>query len=96
MFPILCGTGKQINVYFLSPKVCKHSGETDQYITDFQEGKITEEKIHRCLESFVSPDYDNDDAISQQSYHINKEKCHKKKHLEIGNIREPKKNKFHY
>ena len=52
----LCGTGKQRNVSFLSPKVYEHSGESDRYITDFQEGKITEEKyigVWRALSVLV-------------------------------------------
>ena len=51
--------------------------------TDFQEGKITEENVHGSLESLVCPAYENNDAISHQSYHIDNQKHHKKKHLEI-------------
>ena len=74
---------KQINMSFLSPKVYEYSRKSGRHITDFQEGKITEENVHGSLESLVCPAYENNDAISHQSYHIDNKKHHKKKHLEI-------------
>ena len=91
----LCCTSKQRNMSFLSPKVYEHSRKSGRHMIDFQEGKITKEKIHGGLESLVCPSYENNDAISHQSYHIGKQKHHKKKHLEIGNVRKSQKNKFH-
>ena len=49
----LCCTSKQRNMSFLSPKVCEHSRKSGRHITDFQEGKITEEKVHGSLESLL-------------------------------------------
>ena len=68
----LCCTSKQRNMSFLSPKVYEHSRKSGRHITDFQEGKITEENVHGSLESLVCPAYENNDAISRQSYHIDK------------------------
>ena len=81
---------------FLGPKVCEHSRKGGRHATDFQEGKIAEEKVHGSLESLVCPSYENNGAISHQSYHIGKQENHKKKHLEIGNVRKSQKNKFHH
>ena len=49
----LCCTSTQRNMSFLSPKVDEHSRKSGRHITDFQEGKITEEKVHGSLESLL-------------------------------------------
>ena len=79
---------------FLSPKVYEYSRKSGRHITDFQEGKITEENVHGSLESLVCPAYENNDALSHQSYHRDKQKHHKKKHLETENLRKSQKINF--
>lgn len=92
----LCCTDKQRNVSFLCPKGYEHSRKSDRYTTNFQEGKITEEKIRGALQSVVNPAYENNDAVSHQNCHIDKEKYHKKNNVEIENNRKSQTNKLHH
>ena len=47
----LGGTVQHRNASVLSPKVDQNPRENDGHITDFQEGKICQEKIHGFLQS---------------------------------------------
>ena len=77
----LCCTNKQRNMSFLSPEVYEHSRKSGRHITDFQEGKITEEKYMGVWRVWSVSAYENNDALSHQSYHRDKQKHHKKKYL---------------
>ena len=63
----LCCTSKQRNMSFLSPKVYEHSRKSGRHITDFQEGKITEEKYMGVWRVWSVSAYENNDALSHQS-----------------------------
>ena len=67
-----CGTDKKRHISFLGAKVYEYSRKSDRYIIGFQEGKITEKRIHGGLESLVNSGYENNNAISHEDYHISK------------------------
>ena len=53
----LGSTGQHRNAPVLSPEVHQDPRESDGHVTDFQGGKICQEKIHGFLQSWVKPSY---------------------------------------
>ena len=53
----LGSTGQHRNASVLSPKVHQNPRESDGHVTNFQGGKICQEKIHGFLQSWVKPSY---------------------------------------